>query len=109
MLPCSTRRHTTASRSQELHRRCAKAGSTVSAVSVHPGAAATTLFARQLERWAVGPPNFASVTTGPEEGPSAAPDQKDGVDAGRGHAVGRGDEAFVLLGDFHCPIQGCEV
>ncbi len=35
---------------QELHRRCAKAGSPVSAVAVHPGAVATNLFARQLER-----------------------------------------------------------
>jgi NAD(P)-dependent dehydrogenase (short-subunit alcohol dehydrogenase family) len=35
---------------QELHRRCAKAGSPVSAVAVHPGAASTNLFARQLER-----------------------------------------------------------
>jgi NAD(P)-dependent dehydrogenase (short-subunit alcohol dehydrogenase family) len=35
---------------QELHRRCGKAGSPVSAVAVHPGASATNLFARQLER-----------------------------------------------------------
>jgi NAD(P)-dependent dehydrogenase (short-subunit alcohol dehydrogenase family) len=35
---------------QELHRRCATAGSPVSAVAVHPGASATNLFARQLER-----------------------------------------------------------
>jgi protochlorophyllide reductase len=35
---------------QELHRRCATAGSPVSAVAVHPGAIATNLFARQLER-----------------------------------------------------------
>ena len=34
----------------ELHRRSAGAGSPVSAVAVHPGAAATNLFARQLER-----------------------------------------------------------
>jgi NAD(P)-dependent dehydrogenase (short-subunit alcohol dehydrogenase family) len=34
---------------QELHRRCRKAGSPVSAVAVHPGASATNLFARQLE------------------------------------------------------------
>ena len=34
---------------QELHRRCGKAGSPVSAVAVHPGASATNLFARQLE------------------------------------------------------------
>ncbi len=33
----------------ELHRRCARAGSPVSAVAVHPGASATNLFARQLE------------------------------------------------------------
>jgi len=35
---------------QELHRRCARAGSPVSAVAVHPGASGTNLFARQLER-----------------------------------------------------------
>jgi NAD(P)-dependent dehydrogenase (short-subunit alcohol dehydrogenase family) len=35
---------------QELHRRCRRAGSPVSAVAVHPGASATNLFARQLER-----------------------------------------------------------
>jgi NAD(P)-dependent dehydrogenase (short-subunit alcohol dehydrogenase family) len=35
---------------QELHRRCAKAGSPVSAVAVHPGASSTNLFARQLEQ-----------------------------------------------------------
>ena len=35
---------------QELHRRCAKAGSPVTAVAVHPGAVATNLFARQLDR-----------------------------------------------------------
>jgi NAD(P)-dependent dehydrogenase (short-subunit alcohol dehydrogenase family) len=35
---------------QELHRRCAKAGSPINAVAVHPGASATNLFARQLER-----------------------------------------------------------
>ena len=35
---------------QELHRRCADAHSPVSAVAVHPGASATNLFARQLER-----------------------------------------------------------
>jgi NAD(P)-dependent dehydrogenase (short-subunit alcohol dehydrogenase family) len=34
---------------QELHRRCGRAGSPVSAVAVHPGASATNLFARQLE------------------------------------------------------------
>jgi NAD(P)-dependent dehydrogenase (short-subunit alcohol dehydrogenase family) len=35
---------------QELHHRCATAGSRVSAVAVHPGASATNLFARQLEQ-----------------------------------------------------------
>ena len=35
---------------QELHRRCATAGAPVSAVAAHPGASATNLFARQLER-----------------------------------------------------------
>jgi NAD(P)-dependent dehydrogenase (short-subunit alcohol dehydrogenase family) len=35
---------------QELHRRCARAGSPVSAVAVHPGAVSTNLFARQFER-----------------------------------------------------------
>jgi NAD(P)-dependent dehydrogenase (short-subunit alcohol dehydrogenase family) len=35
---------------QELHRRCEKAGSPVSAVAVHPGAASTNLFASQLDR-----------------------------------------------------------
>jgi NAD(P)-dependent dehydrogenase (short-subunit alcohol dehydrogenase family) len=35
---------------QELHRRCGKAASPVSAVAVHPGASATNLFARQLEQ-----------------------------------------------------------
>jgi NAD(P)-dependent dehydrogenase (short-subunit alcohol dehydrogenase family) len=34
---------------QELHRRCGRAGSPVSAVAVHPGASATNLFARQLD------------------------------------------------------------
>ena len=34
----------------ELHRRCAQAGSPVSAVAVHPGASATNLFARQLDQ-----------------------------------------------------------
>ena len=34
---------------QELHRRCSRAGSSVSAVAVHPGASATNLFARQLD------------------------------------------------------------
>ena len=46
---------------QELHRRCGKAGSPVSAVAVHPGAAATNLFARQLER--AGRDRLASVST----------------------------------------------
>ena len=35
---------------QELHRRCGRAGSPVSAVAAHPGAVATNLFARQLQR-----------------------------------------------------------
>jgi NAD(P)-dependent dehydrogenase (short-subunit alcohol dehydrogenase family) len=34
----------------ELHRRCARSGSPVSAVAAHPGASATNLFARQLEQ-----------------------------------------------------------
>jgi NAD(P)-dependent dehydrogenase (short-subunit alcohol dehydrogenase family) len=34
----------------ELHRRCIQAGSPVSTVAAHPGAAATNLLARQLER-----------------------------------------------------------
>ena len=34
----------------ELHRRCHRCGSPVSAVAVHPGASATNLFARQLEQ-----------------------------------------------------------
>ena len=34
---------------QELHRRCGKRSSPISAVAVHPGASATNLFARQLE------------------------------------------------------------
>jgi NAD(P)-dependent dehydrogenase (short-subunit alcohol dehydrogenase family) len=35
---------------QELHRRCRRAGSSVSAVAAHPGAVGTNLFARQLDR-----------------------------------------------------------
>ena len=35
---------------RELHRRCSRAGSPVSAVAAHPGASATNLFARQLEQ-----------------------------------------------------------
>ena len=35
---------------QELHRRCAQAGSPVTTVAAHPGASATNLFARQLEQ-----------------------------------------------------------
>ena len=35
---------------QELHRRCLRTGSPVTTVAVHPGAAATNLFARQLGR-----------------------------------------------------------
>ena len=50
---------------QELHRRCGKAGSPVSAVAVHPGASATNLFARQLERAGRGVAATASkVVTG---------------------------------------------
>jgi NAD(P)-dependent dehydrogenase (short-subunit alcohol dehydrogenase family) len=45
---------------QELHRRCVKAGSPVSAVAVHPGASATNLFARQLEQSGRG--RLASVS-----------------------------------------------
>jgi NAD(P)-dependent dehydrogenase (short-subunit alcohol dehydrogenase family) len=50
---------------QELHRRCGKAHSPVSAVAVHPGASATNLFARQLEQAGRGPLARASklVTT----------------------------------------------
>jgi NAD(P)-dependent dehydrogenase (short-subunit alcohol dehydrogenase family) len=33
----------------ELHRRCQRSGSPVTAVAVHPGASATNLFARRLE------------------------------------------------------------
>ena len=40
---------------QELHRRCGRAGSPVSVVAAHPGASATNLFARQLERGGRGP------------------------------------------------------
>jgi NAD(P)-dependent dehydrogenase (short-subunit alcohol dehydrogenase family) len=45
----------------ELHRRCARAGSPVSAVAVHPGAVATNLFARQLER--AGRARLAAAST----------------------------------------------
>ena len=45
---------------QELHRRCARAGSPVSVVAVHPGASATNLFARQLEQ--AGRGRLASVS-----------------------------------------------
>ena len=50
---------------QELHRRCAKAPSPVTAVAVHPGASATNLLARQLERAGRGPlaPVSKAVTT----------------------------------------------
>ena len=34
----------------ELHRRCVTAGSSISAVTAHPGASATNLFARQLDQ-----------------------------------------------------------
>jgi NAD(P)-dependent dehydrogenase (short-subunit alcohol dehydrogenase family) len=46
---------------QELHRRCASAGSPVSAVVAHPGAVSTNLFARQLER--TGRRRLARVST----------------------------------------------
>jgi NAD(P)-dependent dehydrogenase (short-subunit alcohol dehydrogenase family) len=46
---------------QELHRRCARAGSPVTAVAVHPGASATNLFARQLEQ--AGHATLARVST----------------------------------------------
>jgi hypothetical protein len=45
---------------QELHRRCGRAGSPVSAVAAHPGAVATNLFARQLQR--AGRDRLASVS-----------------------------------------------
>ncbi|MPZ68057.1 MAG: SDR family NAD(P)-dependent oxidoreductase [Actinobacteria bacterium] len=45
---------------QELHRRCERAGSPVISVAVHPGAASTNLFARQLER--AGRVSLARVT-----------------------------------------------
>lgn len=44
----------------QLHRRCAAAGSPVSAVGVHPGAVGTNLFARQLDR--AGRPRLAAVS-----------------------------------------------
>ncbi len=46
---------------QELHRRCGITGSPVSAVAVHPGAATTNLFARQLDR--AGHGRLARVST----------------------------------------------
>jgi NAD(P)-dependent dehydrogenase (short-subunit alcohol dehydrogenase family) len=46
---------------QELHRRAVAAGSPVSVVAVHPGAAATNLFARQLER--AGRHRLATLST----------------------------------------------
>ena len=46
---------------QELHRRCAHAGSPVTVVAAHPGAVATNLFARQLDR--AGRPRLAKVST----------------------------------------------
>ena len=46
---------------QELHRRCARADSPVSAVAAHPGASATNLFARQLEQ--AGRGRLARVST----------------------------------------------
>jgi len=45
---------------QELHRRCASAASPVSVVAAHPGAVATNLFARQLDR--AGRPRLAAVS-----------------------------------------------
>lgn len=45
----------------ELHRRCRRAGSEVSAVAVHPGIAATNLLARQLDR--AGRQRLAVVST----------------------------------------------
>jgi protochlorophyllide reductase len=56
----------------ELHRQCAAAGSSMSAVAAHPGAAATNLLARQLER---GGHNLLSIASKPATGlllPSAA-------------------------------------
>lgn len=44
----------------ELDRRSAAAGSSVTAVAVHPGAVATNLFARQLQR--AGRPRLAAVS-----------------------------------------------
>lgn len=46
---------------QELHRRCVDAGSPVSVVAAHPGAAATNLFARQLAR--AGRHRLAALST----------------------------------------------
>ena len=45
---------------QELHRRCADVDSPVSAVAVHPGAASTDLFSRQLIR--AGRPRLAGLS-----------------------------------------------
>ena len=44
----------------ELHRRCGRAGSPVSAVAAHPGAVATNLFARQFTR--AGQPRLAALS-----------------------------------------------
>ncbi len=45
---------------QELHRRCARTGSPVTAVAAHPGAVSTNLFARQLDR--AGRPRLARAS-----------------------------------------------
>lgn len=45
---------------RELHRRCLRAGASVSAVAAHPGAVATNLLARQLER--AGRPGLAALS-----------------------------------------------
>ncbi|MFA9429480.1 SDR family NAD(P)-dependent oxidoreductase [Egicoccus sp. AB-alg2] len=47
---------------QELHRRSCATGSAVSAVAAHPGAAATGLLARQLQR--AGRPRLAGLSRG---------------------------------------------
>ena len=57
---------------QELHRRCTTAGSPVSAVAVHPGAVATNLFARQLDRAGHGLLGRASTVVTTVLLPSAA-------------------------------------
>jgi NAD(P)-dependent dehydrogenase (short-subunit alcohol dehydrogenase family) len=57
---------------QELHRRCRRAGSPVSAVAVHPGASATDLFARQLERAGRGRPELLDVYASAKDPATAA-------------------------------------